>query len=352
MGEVFAGRYELIDPIASGGMGTVWLIHDREDDQVKAAKILRQSDASSLLRFVREQSMRIDHAHVVTPQSWAGMDERVLFTMPVVRGGSVAGLIKRHGSLPARWSALLLDQTLQALEAVHGAGIVHRDVKPANLLLEPTGRGRPHLRLTDFGIAAPLDEPRMTRASMAIGSPGYMAPEQWHGADPDPRADLYSVARVGTEMLTGERPPAEPTTTEEPVRTGDPHRDALLEVLEPALAQSPDERPESATAMRAALAALELENLPPEPDEDIVIGDEFSASPAQTTAFPATATVAGDATLAPTRRPGTAVLAQDGQAGGQPAAHPGPARGSAVPGLVLIGVGLIALVAAVGLLVA
>ena len=66
MGEVFAGRYELIVPIAEGGMGTVWEVHDRNDDQVKAAKILRQSDAASLLRFVREQSMRIDHRHVVT----------------------------------------------------------------------------------------------------------------------------------------------------------------------------------------------------------------------------------------------------------------------------------------------
>ena len=80
---------------------------------------------------------------------------------------------------------------------------------PANLLLEPTGRDQPHLRLTDFGIAAPMDEPRMTRASMAIGSPGYMPPEQWHGADPDPRQDIYAVGLVGLEMLTGIRPEVE-----------------------------------------------------------------------------------------------------------------------------------------------
>ncbi|WP_235737541.1 hypothetical protein [Nocardioides alcanivorans] len=70
------------------------------DGQVKAAKILGQSDAASLLRFVREQSMRIDHRHVVTPQSWAGVDDRVLFTMPMVRGGSVADLLRDHGALP------------------------------------------------------------------------------------------------------------------------------------------------------------------------------------------------------------------------------------------------------------
>ena len=89
MGEVFAGRYELLDPIAAGGMGTVWRVLDRTAGDVKAAKMLRQTDAAMLLRFVREQSVRIDHAHVVTPQSWAGVDDRMLFTMPLVRGGSV-----------------------------------------------------------------------------------------------------------------------------------------------------------------------------------------------------------------------------------------------------------------------
>src|SRR3546814_3705140 len=75
-----------------------------------------------------------------------------------MRGGSVSGLLKEQGRLPVRWTALLLDQTLQALEAVHAADIVHRDVKPANLLLEPTGAAMPHLRLTDFGIAARSEE--------------------------------------------------------------------------------------------------------------------------------------------------------------------------------------------------
>lgn len=105
MGEVFAGRYELLDPIAAGGMGTVWRVHDRQDGQVKAAKILRQSDAATLLRFMREQSVRIDHSHVVTPLSWAGVDDRVLFTMPLMRGGSVSSLLRRYGALPPYWIA-------------------------------------------------------------------------------------------------------------------------------------------------------------------------------------------------------------------------------------------------------
>ncbi|MDT0201030.1 serine/threonine-protein kinase [Nocardioides sp. AE5] len=293
MGEVFAGRYELLDPIATGGMGTVWCVLDQQDGQVKAAKILRQSDAASLLRFVREQSMRIDHDHVVTPQSWAGMDDRVLFTMPLVRGGSVAGLIKEHGVLPVRWAALLVDQTLQALEAVHAAGIVHRDVKPANLLLEPTGHRMPHLRLTDFGIAAPLDEPRMTRASVVIGSPGYMSPEQWRGGDPDFRSDIYSAGRVGIEMLTGERPSAENHGVDvTSLATGEANHDALLRLFGEAADEDATRRPASASEFRQRLAALGSTTLPPAPDESIFIRDHFAQrAPVPTT--PDGATVAG-----------------------------------------------------------
>ena len=276
MGEVFAGRYELIVPIAEGGMGTVWEVHDRSDNQVKAAKILRQSDAASLLRFVREQSMRIDHRHVVTPLSWAGMDDRVLFTMPLVRGGSVASLLSDFGALPLRWVGTLLDQTLQALEAVHAAGIVHRDVKPGNLLLEPTGRDQPHLRLTDFGIAAPMDEPRMTRASMAIGSPGYMPPEQWHGADPDPRQDIYAVGLVGLEMLTGIRPEVERASIDLDALP-EPRGLAreLVAVLERAASPDPAARHASATELRRDLARLDLVNQTMAANDDIEVFDHF-----------------------------------------------------------------------------
>ncbi|QIX27399.1 serine/threonine protein kinase [Nocardioides sp. JQ2195] len=367
MGEVFAGRYELLDPIAMGGMGTVWCVLDRSDNQVKAAKILRQSDASSLLRFVREQSMRIDHRHVVTPQSWAGMDDRVLFTMPLVRGGSVAGLLKEHGALPVRWTALLVDQTLQALEAVHAAGIVHRDVKPANLLLEPTGAGRPHLRLTDFGIAAPLDEPRMTRASMVIGSPGYMAPEQWRGSDPDFRSDLYSVGRVGLEMLTGVRPTSDSPVSDFPVsgsplsgspasgtdalHTDDPARNALTDLLVRATDEDPRRRPESAAQLRSELASLQLETLPPEPGERIVIRDEFASLelPALPASAPAPAPSNHPATAAATRvEHGAATRVQTA-----PSTHPArPSGPSRLPAFLLLLVGVLSLLGAGYLLLA
>lgn len=289
MGEVFAGRYELLDPVASGGMGAIWRVLDRSDGSVLAAKVLRQSDAGSLLRFVREQSMRIDHTHVVTPLSWAALDDRVLFTMPLVAGGSVAELVAEQGALPVRWVVTLVDQLLEALEAVHAAGIVHRDVKPGNLLLEPTGVARPHLRLTDFGIAAPVDAPRMTQQATAIGTPGYMPPEQWLGADPDPRADLYAVGRVALEMLTGQRPSRDPAATDlAALRTGDTARDAVLDLVAHATAAAVADRPASAGAMRAAIRDAGLLAVPVEPGDTVSVPDRFGPyAPAHPTVPPA-----------------------------------------------------------------
>jgi eukaryotic-like serine/threonine-protein kinase len=344
-------------------MGSIWRVLDRTDGAVKVAKILRQSDAASLLRFVREQSMRIDHTHVVTPLSWAGMDDRVLFTMPLVRGGSVSDLLRENGALPVRWVALLTDQLLQALEAVHGAGIVHRDVKPGNLLLEPTGIGFvPHLRLTDFGIAAPLDAPRMTRASVAIGTPGYMPPEQWHGADPDPRADLYAVGRVALEMLTGRRPASRPDAVDpvgDPaghpsVPDGDPHRASLQRLIDHATAEAIDDRPADVGSMRSELAATGLLTLPRPADEALSVPDRFAAlpTPRQPPAAPppppppplrvradAVGAEPGSSTTlaAPSGAPGTLRLPP-------PPEPPSAGRRSPVLGLVLILAGLLGLV--------
>ncbi len=368
MGEVFAGRYELIEPIATGGMGTIWTVLDHADGQLRAAKILRQSDAASMLRFVREQSFRIDHTHVVTPLSWAGVDDRVLFTMPLVRGGSASDLLREHGALPVRWVALLTDQLLQALEAVHGAGIVHRDVKPGNLLLEPTGAGEPHLRLTDFGIAAPVDEPRMTRASMAIGTPGYMPPEQYYGADPHPTADLYAVGRVAVELLTGERPAADvlPTTGDDTLRhlrTGEPARDLLVDVVVEAVRADPARRPQTATALREHLVATGLLRLPAAPGESVVVPDRYetvalpvhpaasptpAVSPAPTPALPTMAGGAGWGLAPPVGEPVVAPVPVPAYA--PPAPLRGDRRPSALPGLLLLVIGVLGLAVSAWLL--
>ena len=204
-----AGRYRLLDQIGAGGMGSVWRAYDLRTGRHVALKVLGRHSSALLARFVREQAVRVRHPHVVAPHGWAAEDDLVVLAMELVAGGSVADLLREHGPLDAGTCALLVEQLLLGLAAVHGAGLVHRDVKPANLLLEATGDGPPHLRLGDFGVAAPVADRRFTTVPGAIGTDGYMAPEQARGAPPEPTQDLYAVGRVALELITGAaaRPP-------------------------------------------------------------------------------------------------------------------------------------------------
>lgn len=222
--ELFAGRYQLTDPIGEGGMGSVWRAWDAKRGEYVAAKLLRPSDAGSLLRFVREQALRVSHPHVVAPNGWAAEDDKVLLTMDLVGGGSVANLIGDHGAIPLPYTAVLIDQLLSALIEVHAHGIVHRDLKPSNLLLEPTGRAAPALRLSDFGIAAVTGEPRLTETEMVVGTPGYLAPEALAGDEPAGGHDVYGAFMVAWQLLTGETPPRNgtPPVSDAPEGIGPP----------------------------------------------------------------------------------------------------------------------------------
>ncbi len=269
-----AGRYLLVDQIGAGGMGSVWRAWDLRSRRFVAAKVLGQHDAGLLLRFVREQSVRIQHPHVVTPHGWAADDDVVVFTMDLVRGGSVQTLISDHGPLPESYVAVVLDQTLQALEAIHAAGVVHRDIKPANLLLEPTGTDRPVVRVGDFGVAALVDDVRLTRVPGAIGTDGYMAPEQVRGAAPDPRQDLYAAGVVAVQMLTG-RVPRRP-------RGAPPGR--LQPLLDSLTSPEPGQRPPSASAALAELRRVGVPTGAPwqhDPDPPEVL-DRLDAVPPPT----------------------------------------------------------------------
>ncbi|MFD5522626.1 serine/threonine-protein kinase [Streptomyces virginiae] len=335
MGEVFAGRYELIDPIGRGGAGAVWRAWDHRRRRYVAAKVLLQSDAHTLLRFVREQALRIDHPHVLAPASWAADDDKVLFTMDLVGGGSLGHVIGDYGALPPRFVCTLLDQLLSGLAAVHAEGVVHRDIKPANILLEATGSGRPHLRLSDFGISMRKGEPRLTETNYVVGTPGYFAPEQLMGAEPDFAADLFAVGLVALYLLQGSKPDSR-ALVDHFLAHGIPAAPqnvpaALWDVIANLLQPDPQSRFRTATGARKALAeAVELLP-PPAPDEDPVeVFDQLGPLPPGFGPDGPT----GTGTSAPPTAPPTATPTPTPTGSGSASAPPPqpPTAGASAPG--------------------
>lgn len=269
MAHPFAGRYDLLEQIGAGGMGSVWRADDRKHDRCVAVKVLTQSEAGTLLRFVREQSLRVQHPHVVAPQGWAADDENIALSMDLVRGGSVETLLGDHGPLPESYVAVVLDQLLDGLAAIHRAGVVHRDIKPANVLLEPTGSGRPFVRLSDFGVAARAGEPRLTERGRRVGTPGYVAPEA-AVADPAPATDLYAVGVLGRVLLTGL----------DVNQLSPQHDSALWPMLMHLSAADPAQRPRTADEARQMLAPFVPPDAPWQDDpEPPYVFEQISAPP-------------------------------------------------------------------------
>lgn len=247
MGDVVAGRFELIDLLGSGGAGSVWRAWDHKQGCYLAAKVLKHSDSDSIMRFIREARTIIEHEHVLVPRNWVGEDDRVLFTTDLVRGGSVAALVSAHGALPERWVLEVGRQTAKALASIHAQGLVHRDVKPANLLLEPTGRNKPHVWLADFGIATTQDAARLTATHLVLGTPGYLPLEAYHGALPAPSQDMWALGAVLRHLATAQTPP--------PAPEADAWRDAgdqwplspgLAHLVTDLLNSAPEQRPTAA----------------------------------------------------------------------------------------------------------
>ncbi|GAA1782424.1 hypothetical protein GCM10009735_11440 [Actinomadura chokoriensis] len=255
-GWVIGGRFTMLDRIGIGGTSRVWRAHDGAEGRYCAAKLVRRRGPTSMLRVVRERALRLAHPHVVTPYAWCMTDDDVLLAMDLMRGGSLETLLGDYGRLPAAYAAEVLDQLLAALSHIHGAGVVHRDVKPANLLLEPSPVGAPHVRLADFGIALGDDGMRFTTTGFTVGTPGYLAPEVLDWNRPGPRQDLYAAGMVGWRMLTGAGDPA-PRQRVGPPPAGVPP--TLWAVVARLCADDPAQRPENAAMARHALAACRLE---------------------------------------------------------------------------------------------
>ncbi|MFN8198401.1 MAG: serine/threonine-protein kinase [Nakamurella multipartita] len=276
-GDVVAGRFVLCDPIGAGGSGTVWRAFDRSRGAFCAAKLLRQRDAGDLLRFVREQSVRLDHPNIVSPYSWVAEDSTVLIASELMTGGSLHTLLGDYGPLAEGTVVTVLGQVLAALAAVHDAELIHRDVKPANVLVRTTGTGPIHVVLTDFGLTISRADARLTQVGTVIGTPGYLPPEVLlGGVPPDPRHDLYAAGRLAVTLLGGDE------------RTG-PTGGVIESIQDPVLRQAVDAlvRPdplERPTAARAALALLAGAAADPEPrtreGDPVDVLDQLPALPA------------------------------------------------------------------------
>lgn len=251
MGDVIAGRFELLDVLARGGTSSVWRARDHKFQVLCAAKVLRQRDSADLLRFVREQSITSDHPHLLTPYGWAAEDATVVIAMPLAAGGTVADAIADFGAFGPNLAATILDQVLQGLAELHQADWVHRDVKPANLMFPAPTTGRPRVQLADFGLALHREDVRFTHTGMVHGTDGFIAPEVLLGGPVDLAQDVYAAAVTTLQMLA----PDEPL----PVEAALPHLPEVpagfLELLAAMLTAEPGERP-TAQAARDRLSTM------------------------------------------------------------------------------------------------
>ncbi|MFJ3665522.1 protein kinase [Streptomyces sp. NPDC090106] len=267
-GLLLAGRYRLVDAIGSGGMGRVWRAHDEvlhravAIKELTAALYVSEGDQDRLLARTRAEARaaaRINHSAVVTVHDVLDHDGRPWIVMELVEGRSLADAVKEEGRIAPAEAARVGLWVLRALRAAHEAGVLHRDVKPGNVLLAHDGR----VLLTDFGIAQIEGDTTITRTGEVVGSVDYLAPERVRGHDPGPSSDLWALGAtlytavegrspfrrtspIGTMQAVVEEHPAEPA-----------HADALGPVLTALLHKDPADRPDAAQAEQLLAEAAE-----------------------------------------------------------------------------------------------
>jgi serine/threonine-protein kinase len=246
VGSTVAG-YRIDALIARGGMGVVYrATHLGLERQVALKVIARElADRGGFReRFLRESRLaaRLDHPAVVPIFDSREVDGELLVAMRLVEGGDLRRLIDREGPLPPERATELLGQVADALDAAHAAGIVHRDVKPHNVLVEGE-----RAFLSDFGLAKALDESGAASGTSVVGTAEYMSPEQWRGGSVGPAADVYSLGCVLFEAVTGIPPYARRESDTDPLLP-----EGLEDVIERAVARDPADRFHSAGALIAA----------------------------------------------------------------------------------------------------
>ncbi|AWB94271.1 serine/threonine protein kinase [Agromyces badenianii] len=264
-GLTFGGRYELQSRIAIGGMGEVWQATDLVIGRQVAIKILKDEylgDPGFLERFRAEarHAALVNHEGIANVFDYGEEDGSAYLVMELVPGEALSTILEREHVLSTDKVLDIVAQTAAALQAAHAAGLVHRDIKPGNLLITPDGR----VKITDFGIARIADQVPLTATGQVMGTVQYLSPEQASGHPASPTTDIYSLGIVAYEALAGRRPftgesqvaiamaqinetpPDLPVTVSEPVRN----------LVYACIAKNPADRPQSAAHLARAATAL------------------------------------------------------------------------------------------------
>ncbi|MGA7990402.1 MAG: serine/threonine-protein kinase, partial [Thermoanaerobaculia bacterium] len=280
VGALLKDRYELLGFLGKGGFAAVYNVRNLRLDRVEALKVLRDdrgTDARYAGRFEREARVAasLEHPHIVRIYAFGNEGGTLWYSMQFVDGPTLKTHLERHGRMRGEVAAAVFVPLLGALEVIHRAGLVHRDVKPDNIILDADRRPS----LMDFGIVRVDDDGAQTAVGTVIGSPNYVSPEQARGRPLDGRSDLYSLGTTLYETLTGDVPfPAEDNLARmtrrvledaSPPSTRVPDIDPTMDaIVLRALAREPDDRYPSAAAMRVDLEAFlgkETARAAPEP---------------------------------------------------------------------------------------
>ena len=306
-GVTFGGRYELSSRIAVGGMGEVWNASDSIIGRTVAIKILKDEymgDPGFLERFRAEarHAALVNHEGIANVFDYGEEQGSAYIVMELVPGEPLSAIIEREGRLPADRVLGIVAQTATSLQAAHDAGLVHRDIKPGNLLITPEGR----VKITDFGIARIADQVPLTATGQVMGTVQYLAPEQASGHTATPATDIYSLGIVAYECLAGKRPfTGESQVAIAMAQINDTPPDlpedvppAVRNLVYACLAKDAEGRPQTAAKLAHAAAALHRGNvqqaasyvpqiLQGEDDATTVL-PQTTGSDAATTVMPAT----------------------------------------------------------------